>query len=190
MHGEIVQQPLDENSLTEIQWLQHSFEGNQKRNVYTSSLTKPQHNEMSSAFFSDAQSFFSITQSRRETENKQKRQCYVSQWHTTTASFFENNLRYGDCKGANAIIGKNIDRAIFGHDLMKMQQETRSNRNRALSKEGVDFHLLMALAFHDLLNQKHDQLASLLDTNVDDRFNVKKIHPKSQHIRKNIRETN
>ena len=45
-----------------------------------------------------------------------------------------------------AILGKNVDKAVFGSDLMKMIQETRSMRSRALHKEKTDFHLLLALA--------------------------------------------
>ena len=61
----------------------------------------------------------------------------------------------------NAKIGKNI-RVIIRHDLMKMKEETRSIRRKALSKEEIDFHLLMALAFYDFLRQKSGKLASML----------------------------
>ena len=62
----------------------------------------------------------------------------------------------------NAVLSKNVDRVVLGSVLMKMRQETRSNRCRTLSKEVVDFHLLMALTFDDLPRMKSDQLARLI----------------------------
>ena len=83
----------------------------------------------------------------------------------------------------NAILGINVAKAIFESDLMKLTQETRSIRSRTLSKEDIDFHLLMALAFHDLPRKKSDELVSLLgaimkrcmDKTFQDKFQIKKI---------------
>ena len=50
---------------------------------------------------------------------------------------------------------------------MKMKQGTRSIRSRALSKEETDFHLLIALPFHDFPRKKSDQLASLFGVTVN-----------------------
>ena len=65
------------------------------------------------------------------------------------------SVRITDGGGANrlfqnAILNKYVDRAIFWHVLMKMKQEARSMISRSLSKEEIDFHLLIALALHDL----------------------------------------
>ena len=46
----------------------------------------------------------------------------------------------------NVILGEYADKAIFESDFAKLKQETRPIRSRALSKEEIDFHLLMALA--------------------------------------------
>ena len=56
-------------------------------------------------------------------QKKQKGQCYLGELHASIASFFENNLRHGGGGGIdgliqNEILGKNVERAIFGHDLM------------------------------------------------------------------------
>ena len=91
----------------------------------------------------------------------------------------------------NAILGINVAKAIFESDLMKMKQETRSIRNRTLSKEDIDFHLLISLAFHDLPRKNSDQLASLLEDIVKrcmnptfhDKFQVKKMYTKSHDTR-------
>ena len=111
-----------------------------------------------STFSSDAQSFFSMTknESNGKAEKKQKGECHIGQWHARSESFFENNLKHRDGGGTdkliqNAVPGKNVDRAIFVHDFVKIKQETRSIRSSPFSREKVDFHLLMALAFHDLL---------------------------------------
>ena len=98
---------------------------------------------------------------------KQKGQCDISLSHACCRSFFQNNSRHGDGGGAdrliqNAIVGKNVEKAVFSRDQMKMKHKTRSIRSRALSKEEVHFHLFMALAFHDLPRKKSDQLARLL----------------------------
>ena len=50
----------------------------------------------------------------------------------------------------NTTMDKNADRAVFGHHLMKMIQDTGSTKNFAISKEEADFHLSMAFVFHDL----------------------------------------
>ena len=75
-------------------------------------------------FSSDAQN-----KSDGKAENKQKGQFYLGQWCANSASFFENNWKHRDGGGVdkliqNAILGKNADRAIFGHVFMKMKQET------------------------------------------------------------------
>ena len=62
----------------------------------------------------------------------------------------------------NAILGKKVDKAVWGSDLEKLKQEIRSIRSRSLSKDEIDFHLLMVLASHDLPKRKSDQLDSLL----------------------------
>ena len=59
----------------------------------------------------------------------------------------------------NAIFGKNVDKDVFGSDLAKLKQ--RTIKSRKLSKEEIDFHLLMALAFHDFPRKKNP-LSSLL----------------------------
>ena len=53
----------------------------------------------------------------------------------------------------NVILGKNVNKAVFGSDLAKLKQETRSIRSGALSKEEI-FFMLMALAFHDVPRKK------------------------------------
>ena len=91
----------------------------------------------------------------------------------------------------NAILGKNFDKAVFGNDSAKLKQETRTVRNRMLSKEEIDFYLLMALVFHDLPRKKSDQLSSLLgavvkrciDLTFHDTFQVKKMHTESHDTR-------
>ena len=96
----------------------------------------------------DAQTFLSMTEneSHGKAEKKQKGECYLGQWHASSTYFFQNYLRHVYGGGIqNAILGKNIDRAIFGHDLMKMNQETRSIRSKAMSSEEFDFHLWMVL---------------------------------------------
>ena len=83
----------------------------------------------------------------------------------------------------NRILGKNVDKAVFGSDLMKLKQETKSISRRVWSKEDADFHLLMALAFHDLPIKRSDQLSSLLgaiverciDPTFHDKFHVKQM---------------
>ena len=52
------------------------------------------------------------------------------------------------------ILGKNIEKAFFGNDSAKLKQETRAVRSRTLCKEKVDFHLLVALVFHDVPRKK------------------------------------
>ena len=49
---------------------------------------------------------------------------------------------------------------------MKLKQDTISVRNRALSKKEIDFHQLMALAFHDLSRKISDQLSHLIEAIV------------------------
>ena len=97
---------------------------------------------------------------------KQKGQCDLSLSHTSSASFIENNSRHGDWGGAdrldqNAILDKNVDKAVFGSDLMTMNQETRSIRSRTLSKEEIDIHMIIAIEFYDLLKKNSNQLAIL-----------------------------
>ena len=84
----------------------------------------------------------------------------------------------------NAILGKNVDKAAFGNNLIKLKEETRIVKRRTLSKEEIDFHLLMALASHDHPRKKSDQLSSLLgavvkrcmDPTFHDKFQVKKMY--------------
>jgi len=123
------------------------------------------------------------------TGKKQKGQCVHSLSHVSSASFLKNNSRHGDEDDAdrlvqNAILGKNVGKAVFRSDLMKLKQEKRSIRTRSLSKEETDFHLLMAPPFNDLPRKKSDQLASLLgvivkrciDKNFQKKFQIKNIH--------------
>ena len=61
---------------------------------------------------------------------KQKGQCDNSLSHASSLSSFENDSRHehgGDADRLvqNAILKKNIHRAIFWHGLMKIKQETR-----------------------------------------------------------------
>ena len=99
----------------------------------------------------------------------------------------------------SAILVKNVDKALFENDSAKVEQETRFVRSQMLSKEEIDFHLLMAPAFHDLPTKKSDQLSSLLgavvkrcmDPKFNDKFKVKKIYTNSNDIRmKYIRGVN
>ena len=55
---------------------------------------------------------------------KPKKQCNLSSSHTSKVSFLENNSRHGDGGGTdqlvqNVILGKNVDKAAFGDDLVK-----------------------------------------------------------------------
>ena len=91
--------------------------------------------------------------------NKQKGHCDLSLSHASSASLFENNSRYGDGGGTDqtvqkAIFGKKIEKAVFGSYLTKLKQETRSITSRVLSKEEIDFLLLMVLAFHEFQERK------------------------------------
>ena len=124
---------------------------------------------MKSTSSPDAKSLFSMTDNDSDGNagKKQKEHHDISLLHTSSAWFFENSSRHGDGDSAvrlvqNAILGKNVDKAVFGSDLMKLKQETRSISSRVFSKEKTDFHLLMALLFYDLPRRKSDQLASLL----------------------------
>ena len=73
---------------------------------------------------------------------------------------------------------------------MKLKLETRSVKSRALPKK-VDFHLLIALVFHDLPRKKSDHLSNLLGAVVKrymnptfhDKFQVKKMNLESHGIR-------
>ena len=96
-------------------------------------------------------------------QEKQRKQCDLSLSYEISASFFKNNSRHGDGGSIdplvqNGILGKNVGTAVFGNDSAK----TRTVRSRMLSKEEIDFNLLMTLAFHDLSRKKSDQLSSLL----------------------------
>ena len=42
--------------------------------------------------------------------------------------------------GSNAMLGMNVYKAVFGTDLVKLKQETKSIRSRALSK---DLHFMI-----------------------------------------------
>ena len=74
--------------------------------------------------------------------------------------------------------------------MAKLKQETRSIRSRSLSKEEIDFHLLMALAFYDLPSKECDPFASLLgavvkrcmDPTFHDKFHVKQMYTESHDI--------
>ena len=70
--------------------------------------------------------------------------------------------------GSNAILNKNVNKAVFGSDSAKLKQQIRSVRIRSLSKEEINFYLLMTLAFHDLPRKKSHQLSSLLGAVVKD----------------------
>ena len=120
-------------------------------------------------------------------KKKQKGRCDLNFTHASSASFFENNSRHGDGCGTdqlvqNAIFGNNINKTVFGSDSLKLKQETRASRSKALSKKEIDFHLLMAHAFHGLTRKKSDQLSSLLgvivkscmDTSFHDKFQIKR----------------
>ena len=90
---------------------------------------------------------------------KQTKQCDLSSSHAISTSLFDNNSRHADGSGTdqliqNAILGKNGDKAVLRNDLLKLKQEARTVRNRKLSKEEIDSHLLMVLAFHDLPRKK------------------------------------
>ena len=152
---------------------------------------------MRSTSSSDAQCFLSMTENESDANagKKHKGQCDLSLSHASSASFFKNNSRDGDGDGADwlvqsAILGKSVDKATFGSDLMKLEQDTKSIRRIALSKEETDFNLLMALEFHDHPKKKSDQLASLLvvvvkrcmDPNFHDKFQVKMINTESHGI--------
>ena len=109
----------------------------------------------------DAQSLFSMTEndSNGNAGKKQKRQCDLSLSHASSPSFIGNNARHGDGGGTDwlvrsAMLGKNIEKTGFWSDLVILKKETRSIRSRSLSKEEIDFHLLMALSFHHLPRMK------------------------------------
>ena len=65
-------------------------------------------------------------------------------------------------------------------------------KSRALSKEEVDFDLLMTLGFHDLSRKMFNQLVRLLgvvvkncmDPTFYDKFNVRKMYTETYDIRK------
>ena len=106
---------------------------------------------------------------------KQKGQCDLSLSHASSASFFENNSRHGNKGSAhrlaqNAIFGRNVHKALFGSDLVKLKQETGSIKHRALCKEVIDYHLLMALACHDLPRKKKLSVVQFV------RSSIEKIH--------------
>ena len=68
-------------------------------------------------------------------------------------------MRHGGCGGAailvkNTELGKNVDKAVTVDDMVKIRQKNRSIKSTALLTEEVEFHLLMALAFHDLQRKK------------------------------------
>ena len=70
-------------------------------------------------------------------------QCDLSLTQASSASFFENNLRHKDGKGAdrlvhNAILGKNVNKAGFESDL--------ENWNRRLDTLEVEDFLRMRLS--------------------------------------------
>ena len=108
--------------------------------------------------------------------------------HDVNALFFENNSQHEDGDGTdqlvqNAILGKNVDRAVFGSDLAKLKQETRTVRRRILSKEEIDFHLLMALVFHDLSRKKFRAVVKrCMDLTFHDDFEVKKMYTELHDI--------
>ena len=132
---------------------------------------------------------------------KMKKNIAILVIHASSASLFENNSRRGEGGGAdqlvqNAILGKNNNKAAFGNCSMQLKQETRTVRSRTLSKEETDFHLLMALLFHDLTRKKNDHLTSLSRTVVKrcmyptfhHKFQVKKKYTESHDIRQNTSE--
>ena len=79
---------------------------------------------------------------------------------------FDDISRHRDGGGTDrmvqdAFLGKIFDRDVFGGDLIKMKQATKSIRSKALSKEEDDFHLLIALSFHDLSRKKKDTMIQI-----------------------------
>ena len=102
------------------------------------------------------------------TRKKKNEQCNLSLLHASSVSLVKNYSRQRVEGGADrlvqsAIHGKNVDRAVFWSDFMKMSQKTRYIRSRALPKEEIDFHLLMALVFHDLQGKKSGAFTSLIE---------------------------
>ena len=67
---------------------------------------------------------------------------------------------------------------------MKLKQETRSVKSRALPKK-VDFHLLIALVFHDLPRKKMlgAVVKRYMNPTFHDKFQVKKMNLESHGIR-------
>ena len=98
-------------------------------------------------------------------QERRKKQFDLSSSHDISTLFFEKNSRHGEGGGTdqlvqNAILGKNADKAVFRKDSAKLKQEMRTVRSKTKSKEEIDFHLLMALVFHDLPRKNSDQLSS------------------------------
>ena len=122
---------------------------------------------MKSASFPDAQSLFNMKEndSDRNAGKKWEKQCDLSLSYAIKASFFENNSWHGDGVAQitwfkNAILGRNLDKAVFGNDSEKLKHETRNVKSRTLSKGEIDFQLLMAVAFYDVPLKKSNQLSS------------------------------
>ena len=88
----------------------------------TSPWSKRKHKELKSASFLDAESLFNMeNDSDGNAGKKQKVQCDLSLSHDISALFFENNSRHGDGGGTdqlvkNAILGKKVNKAVFGND--------------------------------------------------------------------------
>ena len=95
----------------------------------TSPWSERKHNKLKSSSFLDAESLFKMeNDNNRNAGKKQKIQCDFSLSHDISASFFENYSRYEDGSGTdqlvqNAILGKNVDKAVFGNDSEKLKQE-------------------------------------------------------------------
>ena len=146
----------------------------------------------------DAQRLFNMTENDSDGNagKERKIQCDLSLSHDNSASFFENKSGHGDGGSTdqlvqNALLGKTVNKAIFGNDSVKFKHETRTVRSRMLSKEEIDFHLLTALAFHNLPRKKSNQLSSILGVvmkrcmypTFHDKFQVKKMYTASHDIR-------
>ena len=148
MHGETIQQYRMKAHAERCSGITVKSSRTLDINVNTSSWKKWKHNELKSTSSSDAQGLLSMAEndSNGNAGKKQKVQCDLSLSHASSASFFRNNSRHEDVSGVdrlvrNAKLCKNVHKAVFGIDLMKLKQETRSIRSRALSKEEIDFHL-------------------------------------------------
>ena len=76
--------------------------------------------------------------------------CHMISVHCSLKIMLDMDRGSTDQLVQNDILGKNFDKAAFGNDSAKLKQEIRTVISRTLSKEKIDFHPLMALAFYDL----------------------------------------